>query len=93
MRLSRLAKFPGYAQKCGAGDQPAQLFAQSQVVAYFDRLPPLTNGGIAQNIAMALDASGDKARATAKFARDAWRGGPLSDDDEARLFRIAGTPA
>ena len=64
-------------------------FSPSQVVAYFDRLPPLTNGGRAK-FAMALDASGDKARA-AKFAREAWRGGPLSDDDEARLFRIAGS--
>lgn len=64
-------------------------FSPSQVVAYFDRLPPLTNGGRAK-FAMALDAGGDKTRAIA-VAREAWRGGPLSDDDEARLFRIAGS--
>ncbi len=60
----------------------------SQVVAYFDRLPPLTNTGRAK-YAIALDASGDKVRAEAQ-AREAWRGGPLTDDDEARLYRIVG---
>lgn len=60
-----------------------------QVVAYFDRLTPLTNGGRAK-FAIALDATGDRTRAEA-MAREAWRGGPLSDDDEARLFRIAGS--
>ena len=34
----------------------------SQVVAFFDRLPPLTNAGRAR-FAIALDASGDKSRA------------------------------
>ena len=63
-------------------------YSPSQVVAYFDRLPPVTNAGRAK-FAIALDASGDKARAEAQ-AREAWRGGQLSDDDEARLFRIAG---
>ena len=66
----------------------------SQVVAFFDRLPPLTNAGRAR-FAIALDASGDKSRAEAQ-ARAAWRGGALNDDDEARIFRIAGkhfTPA
>jgi soluble lytic murein transglycosylase len=60
----------------------------SQVVAYFDRLPPLTNAGRAK-YAIALDASGDKVRAEAQ-AREAWRGGLLTDDDEARLYRITG---
>ncbi len=63
-------------------------YSPSQVVAYFDRLPPLTNAGRAK-FAIALAASGDKARAETK-AREAWRSGPLNDDDEARLFRIAG---
>lgn len=61
----------------------------NQVVAYFDRLTPLTNSGRAK-FAIALDATGDRTRAEA-MAREAWRGGPLNDDDEARLFRIAGS--
>jgi soluble lytic murein transglycosylase len=64
-------------------------YSPNQAVAYFDRLPPLTNTGRAK-YAMALDATGDKARAAA-MAREAWRSGPLSDDDETRLFKIAGT--
>ncbi|MBL0925754.1 MAG: transglycosylase SLT domain-containing protein [Sphingomonadaceae bacterium] len=64
-------------------------WSPSQVVAYFDRLPPLTNAGRAR-YAMALDATGDRARAEVQ-AREAWRAGTLTDDDEARLFRIAGT--
>ena len=60
----------------------------SQVVAFFDRLPPLTNAGRAR-FAIALHASGDTSRAEAQ-ARAAWRGGALNDDDEARMFRIAG---
>ncbi len=61
----------------------------SQVVAYFDRLTPLTNSGRAK-FAIALDASGDRGRAEA-MAREAWRGGLLTDDEEARLVRIAGS--
>lgn len=64
-------------------------FSPSQVVAYFDRMPPLTNAGRAR-YAMALDAAGDKARAQTQ-AREAWRAGTLTDEDEARLFRIAGS--
>jgi soluble lytic murein transglycosylase len=56
-------------------------------VAYFDRLPPVTNEGRAK-FALALDSVGDKARAEAQ-AREAWRGGALSDEDEGRVFRIA----
>jgi soluble lytic murein transglycosylase len=61
----------------------------NQVVAYFDRLTPLTNSGRAK-FAIALDATGDRSRAEA-VAREAWRSGILSDDDEARLVRIAGS--
>ena len=63
-------------------------YSSSQAVAYFDRLPPLTNGGRAK-YALALDASGDRVRAEA-MAREAWRGGALTDDDEVRLQRIVG---
>ena len=63
-------------------------YSPNQAVAYFDRLPPLTNGGRAK-YALALDATGDKARAES-IAREAWRGGPLSDDDEVRLQALVG---
>jgi soluble lytic murein transglycosylase len=62
-------------------------YSPNQVVAYFDRLPPVTNEGRAK-FALALDSVGDKARAEAQ-AREAWRGGALSDEDEGRVFRIA----
>ncbi|MFN3619819.1 lytic transglycosylase domain-containing protein [Sphingorhabdus sp.] len=64
-------------------------YSPSQVVAYFDRLPPVTNAGRAK-FALALESVGDKARAEAQ-AREAWRGGALDDQDEARVFRIAGS--
>lgn len=62
-------------------------YSPNQVVAFFDRLPPVTNEGRAK-FALALDTIGDKARAEA-LAREAWRGGPLNEEDEARVFRIA----
>ena len=62
-------------------------YSPNQVVAYFDRLPPVTNEGRAK-FALALDSVGDKARAEAQ-AREAWRGGAMSDEDEGRVFRIA----
>ena len=63
-------------------------YSPNQAVAYFDRLPPLSNSGRAK-YALALETTGDKARAEA-VAREAWRGGPLTDDDEARLQRMVG---
>ena len=62
-------------------------YSPNQVVAYFDRLPPVSNEGSAK-FALALDSVGDKARAEAQ-ARAAWRGGALSDEDEGRVFHIA----
>ena len=44
-------------------------YSPSQAVAYFDRLPPLTNGGRAK-YALALDTTGDKVRAE-QVAREA----------------------
>ena len=62
-------------------------YSPNQIVAYFDRLPPVTNEGRAK-FALALDSVGDKGRAEAQ-AREAWRGGAMSDEDEGRVFRIA----
>ncbi len=59
-------------------------YSPSQAVAYFDRLPPVTNGGRAK-YADALRVAGDNAKAE-EWGRKAWRGGALTDDDETRLF-------
>jgi soluble lytic murein transglycosylase len=64
-------------------------YSPSQTVAFFDRLEPVTNGGRAK-YAIALSASGDKAKAE-QWARRAWREGPLTDDDENRLFQMMGS--
>jgi soluble lytic murein transglycosylase len=61
-------------------------YSPNQAVAFFDRLPPLTNGGRAK-YAIALANTGDKANAE-QWARRAWREGPLTDDDENRLFQM-----
>jgi soluble lytic murein transglycosylase len=61
-------------------------YSPSQAVAYFDRLPPVTNSGTAK-YALALAAVGDTARA-AEWGRKAWRGGPMTDDDETRILSL-----
>lgn len=64
-------------------------YSPSQTVAFFDRLPPLTNGGRAK-YAIALAATGDTAKAE-QWGRRAWREGPLTDDDESRIFNLMGS--
>jgi soluble lytic murein transglycosylase len=64
-------------------------YSPSQVTAYFDRLPPVTNTGRAK-YALALQSSGNIAKAE-EWGRKAWRGGPLTDDDEARLLSLMGS--
>jgi soluble lytic murein transglycosylase len=61
-------------------------YSPNQTVAFFDRLPPVTNGGRAK-YAIALAATGDKAKAE-QWGRRAWREGPLTDDDENRIFQL-----
>lgn len=64
-----------------------------RVVAYFDRMPPVTNSARAQ-YALALYALG-RPEAEA-VAREAWRGGPMTDAAEAALSARLGavlTPA
>lgn len=63
-------------------------YSPNQAVAFFDRLEPLTNGGRAK-YAIALAATGDNSKAE-KWARRAWREGPLTDDDENRIFQLMG---
>ncbi|WAC24813.1 transglycosylase SLT domain-containing protein [Blastomonas sp. SL216] len=71
-------------QALGAG--PA---APQEVVAFFNRFPPLTNVGRAR-YAMALDAMGqrDAARGVAVAA---WRGGTMMPEDKMQLFSRFGT--
>ncbi len=54
-----------------------------RLVAFFDRFPPLTNPARAQ-YALALAAVGR--REAEVIAREAWRGGPMSDASEAALY-------
>ncbi len=61
-------------------------YSPNQTIAYFARLEPITNGGRAK-YAIALAATGDKAKAE-QWARRAWREGPLTDDDENRIFQL-----
>lgn len=61
-------------------------YSPNQTVAYFDRLSPVSNTGRAK-YAIALHATGDSEKA-ALWGQKAWRGGPLTDDDEARLLTI-----
>jgi soluble lytic murein transglycosylase len=61
-------------------------YSPNQAVTYFGRLEPMTNGGRAK-YAIALAATGDKAKAE-QWGRRAWREGPLTDDDETRIFAL-----
>ncbi|MFZ1564345.1 lytic transglycosylase domain-containing protein, partial [Sphingorhabdus sp.] len=61
-------------------------YSPNQAVAYFDRLPPLTNGGRAK-YALALSATGN-AKDAKFWARRAWREGPLTDDDASRIQQL-----
>ena len=59
-------------------------FSPSRVLAFFEKFPPTTNAGAAK-YAVALQASGQSDKATA-MARQAWRGGTLTEDDETALI-------
>ena len=59
-------------------------FSPSRVLAYFEKFPPTTNAGAAK-YAVALQASGQREKANA-MAKQAWRGGTLTDEDEAALI-------
>ncbi|MEZ5709606.1 MAG: lytic transglycosylase domain-containing protein [Blastomonas sp.] len=63
-----------------------QSYSPSEVAAYFDTLPPVTNAGRAR-YAVVLHGLGryDEARA---MARAAWRVGTLTDDDQMRLMGL-----
>ena len=77
------AKLRGYAE-----DRLARDYAlPDRVVAYFDRFPPVTNGGRAQR-AVALMAM--RPAEALETARAAWRGGGMSETAYATLFAAYG---
>ncbi|GAB5481834.1 MAG: lytic transglycosylase domain-containing protein [Parasphingorhabdus sp.] len=59
-------------------------FSAGRVIAFFDRFAPLTNAGAAK-YAVALQSRGETLKANA-MAQQAWRGGTLTDEDEAALL-------
>ncbi len=59
-------------------------FSPSRVIAFFDRFEPVTNAGAAK-YAVALQATGQRDKANA-MAKQAWRGGTLTDEDEVALI-------
>ena len=76
-------KLRGYAEKALL----REAVEPRQVAAYFDRFPPLGNPGRAQ-YALALYALGRPQ--AAQVAREAWRGGVMSDMAEAALLARLG---
>ena len=88
-----LTSYPGFPEQDklrraaeAALDREAQ--GNAAILTYFDRYPPLTNGGRAQ-YALALAAAG-RAEA-AEMARAAWRGGTMSDAAERTIDARWGT--
>ena len=77
------AKLRGYAE-LAVGREPVD---PRQVMTFFDRFPPLTNPGRA-HYALALYAMGRPE--AAGQAREAWRGGSMTDAAEAALLARAG---
>lgn len=59
-------------------------FSADRVITFFDRFAPLTNAGAAK-YAIALQSRGQSLKANA-MAQQAWRGGTLTDEDEAALL-------
>ena len=77
-------KLRGHAEKALERD----AVEPRQIVAFFDRFPPLTNPGRAR-YALALYALGRGE--AAQVAREAWRGGVMSDAAEASLMARLGS--
>lgn len=89
---SFLMRYPGWPDEGDMRRNAEQMldpgsYSPSQTVAFFDRFPPTTNGGRAK-FALALAATGLQDRAL-EMARQAWRGGALGPDVEARINGLA----
>ena len=90
---SFLMTYPGWPGEAAMRKNAEQAidrnsWSPSQVVAYFDRLPPTTNAGRAK-YAIALESTGRTVPAM-EWGRKAWRSGPLSNDDESTLRSFMG---
>ncbi|MEH6789411.1 lytic transglycosylase domain-containing protein [Parasphingorhabdus sp.] len=84
-----LVTFPGWPEDTRMQRNAEQAininsFSPSRVLAYFARFEPITNAGAAK-YAVALLAAGQRDKAE-QWARTAWRGGTLTDEDEAALM-------
>ncbi|MEO1045475.1 MAG: lytic transglycosylase domain-containing protein [Pseudomonadota bacterium] len=80
--------WPGESRFRRNAEQAINLnsYSPTQVLAYFDRFEPVTNSGRAR-YAVVLNSAGqfEKAR---EVAREAWRNGPMTKDDETRLIGL-----
>ena len=89
-----LVTFPGWPEDTRMRRNAEQAininsFSPSRVLAYFARFEPTTNAGAAK-YAVALQAAGQRDKA-GQWARTAWRGGTLTDEDEAALMARFGS--
>lgn len=88
---SFLVNYPGWPFESNLqrnAEQAIDLnsYSPTQVLAYFDRFAPTTNPGRARYaIALHAAAQFDKAR---EIAREAWRRGTMTEDDETRLLGL-----
>ena len=76
-------KLRGYAEKRLETDTPAQ----PQLIAFFDHFAPLTNQGRAQ---YALALRSQRPQQAAQVARQAWRGGQMSEAAYASIAALYG---
>ena len=89
---SFMLSFPGFPdagtlQETAEERLSSQFVANDRIVAFFDRYKPVTNPARA-HYALALMAQ--RPAAAAQVARDAWRGGQMSDSAEATIFASFG---
>ena len=61
-------------------------YSPSRVLAFFDRFEPVTNAGRTR-YAIALHGAGQFEQAR-QIAREAWRGGTMTEDDEVRMVGL-----
>ncbi len=75
-------------RRSAEGALDRQAVSAEHLVSYFDRNPPLTNPARAR-YALALAAL--QRPAAASIAREAWRGGDMSESSEAYMLRMFGS--
>jgi len=83
--------WPGESRMRRNAEQAINItsFSTTKVIAYFQQFEPTTNAGAAK-YAVALSASGQSDLANA-MAKQAWRGGTLTDSDAAALMSRFGS--